>query len=307
MAPGSMNWYSLGADFAALFSGGVTSLQLFDPMVPAELQQFLVDGSRGDRLFVTHMANQSTYAAIDAVLNQPPFTLADGGTVALAGNFVPIPADRALKFTWQVPQFQATLLSTNPTATNPSPDFSLLAAGGILVEAGATDLQHDLPLAIQYGDPFPAAWPRQATIDLFSTVKVNNGNRQYSAEVLMVRPIEALKGAIAPVLSGPRNVRVGGQSGLVIANVGTTPVVAWDPPAIGTATSYNIDVVPLDQDLLQQVVLRTQKTSLELPSGVLVAGHTYALAVYAVVGRDFAHPERTRATDATSTLDAVTP
>jgi hypothetical protein len=108
-------------------------------------------------------------------------------------------------------------------------------------------------------------------------------------------PADELNGRpLAPAMGLPRNVTVNGEPtpfDRVRVGVGTTPVVAFEPPALGTPTYYEIYVVETDdrkdaagrfaEPNRRLASVRTTRTALSVPAGVLEAGKHYYLLVTA--------------------------
>jgi hypothetical protein len=70
---------------------------------------------------------------------------------------------------------------------------------------------------------------------------------------------------------------------------GVTPTLAWQAPATGTATHYEVRIYHLGLDAAKQKTVREYKagflihgTSLTLPAGVLTAGEPYVIVVASV-------------------------
>ncbi|MBL9099516.1 MAG: hypothetical protein JNL82_01095 [Myxococcales bacterium] len=120
------------------------------------------------------------------------------------------------------------------------------------------------------------------------------------ASVNIRRPL-ADGGPVTPVVGAPGSLRVGGQAAthdVVVTDVGATPVLEYDPPALGSPDYYEItvrtleDVLDDQQNILSRrravAVLRTAATSVQIPPGVLEPGSYYYFQVRAVVGTTLA-------------------
>ncbi len=148
-----------------------------------------------------------------------------------------------------------------------------------------------------YGDPFQAGgapWDEFVSLDYSFNVPVLAPGAQVPANLLVgftARfPVAALvaDGTIAPVIAPVRNVQIGGMDAMAPrAGVGLTPVVTWDPPAIGAPTGYNAQVEDVTTDASNQTVLddvadvTTTSTRLAIPPSILVSGHSYLLVISA--------------------------
>jgi hypothetical protein len=98
---------------------------------------------------------------------------------------------------------------------------------------------------------------------------------------------------LAPLVTPPRNLRVGGTSlvtgnGILATGVGTTPTLAWDAPASGTPQGYRVEVYQAAAANSATVLtgpvldLFTAGLQAQVPPGILVQGGTYFFVVRAI-------------------------
>ena len=98
---------------------------------------------------------------------------------------------------------------------------------------------------------------------------------------------------LAPLVTPPRNLRVGGTSlvagnGILAIGVGTTPTLAWDAPASGTPQGYRLAVYQAAAANSATVLtgpvldLFTAGLQAQVPPGILVQGGTYFFVVRAI-------------------------
>jgi hypothetical protein len=107
----------------------------------------------------------------------------------------------------------------------------------------------------------------------------------------------------SPTLGPPRNIAVNGLSARFgLAGTGVTPTVSWQPPSIGTATHYTVDVRKLTRSVTSDGSIRTNTgggsrvafletagTSIALPPGILTAD---ANTFYYLIVSSRQQPER---------------
>lgn len=85
---------------------------------------------------------------------------------------------------------------------------------------------------------------------------------------------------LSPPISAPEGVRVNGSEVLGhLRGVGTSPVVTWE--SVSSANSYSVEIMV---GFEAPVILTTETTSLRVPPGVLTAGHSARLHVFARSG-----------------------
>jgi hypothetical protein len=180
------------------------------------------------------------------------------------------------------------------------------------------DPAEDVKLAAKLGNPFPAEMQPTTSASLVfrvdGEVPGETDPRGLSGTLGVTVPLDE-GGALVPVVSPPRNATVagfaptivpgsgaggaGGGSGAggasthvtspptwkAIESVGTTPTIAWDPPAKGTPTYYVLTIRKLDPKLATKVAGRvtTTGTTVKLPDGLLEKGGTYYVRIGATV------------------------
>src|SRR5439155_1020284 len=114
--------------------------------------------------------------------------------------------------------------------------------------AGVTDLD----LTFTYGNPFTTggtAWDEFVIARYEFHVPVLAQGATSPSPLTAVLdvdiPVASLMatGNITPALSPPRNVKIAGMDATMTrTGVGATPMISWDAPTIGTATSYRVDI-----------------------------------------------------------------
>ncbi|MCU0686000.1 MAG: hypothetical protein MUF34_27770, partial [Polyangiaceae bacterium] len=153
-----------------------------------------------------------------------------------------------------------------------------------------------------YGNPFAGGQELASVNYSFRAnfgegVTSSTGPNQLRGGFFVIAPAAELNGApLAPVVGLARNVTFNGQPapvGALTPGVGLTPAIAFEPPTLGTPSSYRVIVnqVVLDRSnagtefaygvSIANVTL--DGTALTLPAGILEAGTTYYLQVEARV------------------------
>jgi hypothetical protein len=100
----------------------------------------------------------------------------------------------------------------------------------------------------------------------------------------------AIAGPMTPALSSVQNPKINGKDFFEAqGNVGLTPTLSWDPPALGTPSRYSVRIRRLrrnPQDPTTTIAANvgtvfTPSTSLTIPPGVLQPGAVYAFRIRA--------------------------
>jgi hypothetical protein len=145
----------------------------------------------------------------------------------------------------------------------------------------------DVAVALEYGNPFPAGWGSVAFYQARYTIPSGTSGGSFSGFLQVVDAAERLEGsAVAPVVSPPCSVTLDGQPsapGRTLANL--APVLAWEAPALGTPSHYQVSVSLLSYASSVVAVLRVPATTqeLRLPDGILEPGRSYRFRVTAYV------------------------
>ena len=145
-------------------------------------------------------------------------------------------------------------------------------------------------------DPYPPEWTRQANLVMVAVVPVplqlqTDGGTTTAFEQAIIASRRAFTldgGDLAPALSPPQAVRVNGMPAANgVTGAGMQPVIAWDPPVLGTPAAYEISVLR-EQDPSRQKAPRlegtiwTKDTRVRLPPGFFAPRSSYVLRIRAV-------------------------
>jgi hypothetical protein len=258
----------------------------------------LADGAAGDLLTLAQLSTQNdgarTYRTVSRTFTPAPFTITPGDTKMLSGAFTTIDPSKMLDLVWDRPAFSAELathggglaaenwstfaISTIPEGAtrgyyDDTPDV-VVYAPGYSTDTTAVSAKW------AYGDPYPAAWTRIAWLRFwrYRFIQLPGAQplavyaRLFAYQDLASLPagtsIEPLVGLVVnPLVSG---MPAGGAG--TVGGVGTTPIVSWSAPTIGTANRYQLIVdnvtVQSGATALKRVALfDTSRTQVEIPPG----------------------------------------
>src|SRR5262249_18768428 len=149
----------------------------------------------------------------------------------------------------------------------------------------------------EFGNPFPGSWQRFAVAQASSYVPFSVGladggtsrTAYYAAFTsIQVQVVDGLTPTLVPQVSPVRDLRINGASGTTaLMGVGTTPLVSWTVPAMGTPNRYLVRIYELlatssgGTTRVSRGSFSTTQTQLRLLPGFLVAGKTYMLQLSA--------------------------
>jgi hypothetical protein len=213
---------------------------------------------------------------------------------------VDVPQTGSLTADWRLSAFEAYLPDIHPAATGFTHQLLVDAnpytlSGMPRIPGGTPDmLWLELPPgvgdqaldAVAYGEFLPSWWVEFTKISFIGRVAITapgaSSSSALGGSIGRYDPMPLAAGPVEPVVTPPRAPRVGSADGFgAPVGVGTSPVLSWSPPSVGTATGYAVQ-------LLQPVVspgggtgfqtigyLSTTGTSMRIPPGVLQPGVEY--------------------------------
>jgi hypothetical protein len=253
---------------------------------PAKALPLSIQGSAWSPLF-SHVAPTAVTPSTTpfSLVTQPALT--QNGPIAGQGTnftlFAPLPNPQTGFFAFFSPVL-------NGCTTPPS---ALSAPPAILTD-------QDLG-TIQYGDPYPASWPRILSVCQKAPVQVAiPGTSQ--TQILSVTngtTVAPTSGPVAPIIGPVQNPKIDGADLFTAATVNSvSPTLSWSAPALGTPYGYNVQVLSPDS-LIPGVPgpgglpvpigmwgpgpqLSTAKTTMTIPPGVLAPGGTYMFVITAL-------------------------
>lgn len=166
----------------------------------------------------------------------------------------------------------------------------------------------DLSPVFEIGDLFPREWPLFSNVQMNATVRytialpdgTTSKPRSFSALAIAREPLERGSHPLITPKQGPaRELRLNGLDATgKLTGVGTTPLLSWAAPTLGTPTYYQLRLYRLfasaDGFLNRSPVanLYTPQTQLRLPPGLLNPGQNYYVQVvsYWKPGTDPSNP-----------------
>lgn len=280
----------------------------------------LADASKGDEIYVAQTVKQTenglTWTVLDRFFKSSNLTQVDGTEFKMVGAMTQAPR-QTIEFhylsnqsstlapymggatavpyrtRWELLAVPGGLKNGLPNAWQVY-DSSISPAFGIpmLTEGYATlDNSPQIDTAIQVGNPFPNAWPLAYSNKLRFSRSIQGlpGGVSFPLELslLTVRtepptqqnPLaQALGPVLAPAING-LDLSVNQQG------VGTTPLISWDPPALGKPTHYVITVLDASQagnGMSPVGSFHVHERKLALLPGLLEKGHYYAVVIAAI-------------------------
>ncbi|MFP2926303.1 fibronectin type III domain-containing protein [Pyxidicoccus sp. 3LG] len=280
----------------------------------------VVEAAKGDSLYVTQLGAMDagtlpdggalTLHTVVRSLELAPFDFTPDGVtpLPLGGVMQPVPT-RELSVEWRLSEHLAAAGQMHPSAVSGRPylfvdgaphrpEDGWLSYSGSLVNlplpAGAS---HTFTRRLSYGDPFPSSWARIGTVDYSMSYRdvVPDGSGQlFTQSIRTLRTQDRLDdfvtAPIVPRITPPRGLTIDGLDANVQRQVGAaSPVIAWQPPDVGTPTAYHVGLYRLTQSWGTyrsnfQTSLRVpgSTTQVRLPPGTLLPGSIYYVEVMAV-------------------------
>jgi hypothetical protein len=318
---GSAAWGSLSAAATAP-QEGVTTLSGFAVNYAKLQHPTLIDGGKGDHLFVTQSEQKRdgnvSYSAATRVLSSGAVTMKPGESTTLAGAMVAVAQDQTLGFTWDGAAFEALRSAVHPSA-HADYRFRILAEPAGPAEQSRSSPPELLRVSsltsasaagtLSYGSPYPAAWGRIGALDISYTAEVSLPGEATPRTIPLATgaqlfaPVDQLGGGLAPTLGPVRDIKIAGQSAADgLTGVGATPTITWQPPATGTPVGYVVLIgrfapLPINANLGPIGWIGgifTTGTSFTIPAGVLstLISPYHCLEIIAINGLDPRRPLR---------------
>lgn len=284
----------------------------------------LIDSGQGDTTFVAQMSSMSSasgtpYSVLTRAGIADKFTTVEGGAATLHATLAEIAATKTFAFRWSGTAYAALAsqagpgarpgaapalaIRTIPQALVPNNRFftRMYMYLPSLVDFGPVRGGEDYDEVVSYGNPFATKtvpWSEFVTMVYAMPVRIDHVGTVH-ALAIQATPVDELRdGTLAPVLAPVRDVRIDGAPATsALHGVGTSPTITWDPPALGTATNYEVTVQAIVRDpngtgliIRRAGTFVTSSTSLVLPAFATRGLDSYALTITAISsrGRDLA-------------------
>lgn len=297
------------------------------------LAQNLVSASQGDTTWFTQLQVRDAgqifsdagtllltdgYRALVQATGPLAATVAPRVTSTISASMSSAPA-RSISLDWKVSaatpnSFGALRTAVNPNAETgithslyidaiPLSQYGFYVSSPDMVIMSAIDNQSvnrpDLQLTLQYGDPFPPAWPRfaQATTAFLVhyDLPLADGGTARKFEAGVIENLDLLPSfataPLRPQVSPITNAQVDGQPFFSDQTLNTTtPTISWSPPAVGSPTLYTVRIRRLRPvgARVDVAILLTAATSIQVPPGIFTSGNDYYVRLTAI-----ADPART--------------
>jgi hypothetical protein len=259
----------------------------------------LLEAAKSDRLFVTQFSPllapnlNGSYSGVVRAASLSGLTFSAAGTSTVRATLGPLPA-RDVDFTFNHSEFNfrseagggdtppsyQIIISACPPLTTP---HSALTPELVFFVYGSTSTS--FTSTIEWGNPYPADWTEVADtrVAFFNPA----GSSSFAAFVGNVAPVsDAFRTPIRARLSPPRDVQLNGRPILknnTVPTTGTTPVLTWEAPSLGTARHYDIHLVRISDTTFETVarfVVRERK--LAVPPDILTLGEQYLFRIRAM-------------------------
>lgn len=266
----------------------------------------------GDVVTIAHLSvatdGTRSYTALAQTFDPTSLEVTNGGSASITGAFMDGSASQTLTTTWDRPAFAADLTAHFPHAN--AQNYSTFAVTALqsattlgfydngpdllFFAPGYTTDSSAVSAAWPYVDPFPAEWGRIVWNRYYRYRLIALPGAQATAiyaRLLTYRDASTLAAdpmfepgigvVVTPTVNGSDALALG-----AITNATTTPTLAWNAPAIGTAAKYYVNVYTVTNvsgttTLKRIAVLETAHTQLAIPSNLLVAAQPYVFEIVA--------------------------
>ena len=221
----------------------------------------LIEGTKGDFAALVQqsripLAGSESYLAVSKLFNVPPFTLTDGQTTTINGQFEDVSQSYSISIDWKISEFVAAATSANPGLPRLTTEFSLSAqpeigaglfTGSPALLAYTTLISSDLVTSFSFGRPFERygllAFARHflgrsyqlagTTTPATVPAGVETGDDAGYTNSVTLRPL----------VGGPTSLTINGQAAAADLNgVGTRPTITWTAPSGAAPAHYIVRV-----------------------------------------------------------------
>ncbi|HEX8437513.1 hypothetical protein, partial [Archangium sp.] len=272
----------------------------------------LIDGSKGDRGILAQLTSRTSdtgvpYTAMSRVVEFAPFTQVDGTEQVVSGAMVEVATAKSIALDLKGSQYNAYADATGPNLTWSELDVAVqgLAGGNERgMFASSADFVHLTPSVeadlrtgtMTYGTPLNGTWGvsvlTRASFESEYFLPGATGNALYLyGSMETIDPVNSSPASltITPRLSPVRNPKLNGTNLFsAVSGVGVSPVISWEPPALGTPNLYQVIVRRLSIDSrgntrsAQVGSVYTRDTQVRMPADLMVAGQSYVLSIAAI-------------------------
>jgi hypothetical protein len=338
-----LDLFSLGAgasDHALEQSGGAidvgaSSLQGYSVDLSQRSNAHLVNGGRGDHLFVSHFTTKHAelapdiakhasilYSGLEEVLRPEPPSQRDGESARVSGGFAPV-RSTPVTLDWRMSAFFNEARHVHPQARGEGHFVSVHAdpsgprrstdddLPNLLSTGYKTDkLTLDFPFTAALANPFPAGWTIRVSV--WSEYSVSWLPGDVRAGIATYGPLSELTGQpLDPKITPPREPSIDGNSVWDPGRrSGLTPLLRWQAPP-ESAHLYSVSIHQQDPSgrWLVAAAFVTSETFVRFPPGVLQPGTPWVAFIFAHDNRSLAAPNAvpSRGAYATTVTALLTP
>ncbi len=279
----------------------------------------LADAAAGDATFLVQYRTQELApgVSIRAPLRATsPRLHQEPGIDATLTASLSTPATLSYHLAWALDAFEAQRTAAHPTLAGPSygHGFALFALPGLVNDELWTGTEYpvasladptlfDGTTAVDLGEieipnPYPRSWLNDMYVVTFPVEFPLPDGSPATLEAALGRRSAALTGAgpAMPLITAVRAPQIAGRDAFKpLAAVGMTPEIRWDAPAIGTPTSYRLQIIEGVTDapppyrpgwyVSAELFVPGNVTSIRVPADVLRTGATYGIVI-----RSFSQP-----------------
>ena len=277
----------------------------------------LADTGPGEPAFVVQYRPQELALGVEVIAPiraaSPTMHQVAGTTGTLTATLAAPPV-LPYRLNWARDAFEATRAEIHPTRAEASSShwFSVVAMPGLV--DGEAWISVDYPVAslvdpsilegttpldlgeLAIPNPYPRAWLTDSYVVTFPvSLPMPDGSPWTIEAAVGTRRTEfpTATSPAAPAITPIRAPKIGWRDAFTdLDGVGLTPVISWQAPATGTATSYELTIVEAVLDppppyrpgwyITATLVVPGDVTSLQVPADLLVEGKTYAMIVKAI-------------------------
>lgn len=273
----------------------------------------LLSAARGDQVQITQLVTTPVLSGFSMQVVKKALgpldniTQVDGTEMEVQGELQALVADGSVRVRITGSAFAGLETAMNPAAIPDSSYFYVdahpagTAQGWVgstpdLVAFDGTDspIRTDVDMGdVAFANPYSTDWgmffdyTHYVRVEYRAPGAVNSTSTDAYLE-LQNTTLPTADHPIAPVLGPVSNPMVDGASFFSDQTVlSTTPTLSWGAPTLGSATGYEIEIFSLSavgaDSLLEPAgELLTTATSVQVPPGLLTAGHSYVFRVSAV-------------------------
>jgi hypothetical protein len=263
----------------------------------------LLDQSKGDRGFLLHYETSGLISNVVESQTVDSITETDGGTTNLPAASMTANTGSTTDPNIKITQFDAINAALPGTTTPLTKNFTLYDTGYAgtegwlpispadntplsLINASLNSVTTDTDLgSISYGLVSKTGVAYAQLTDLGSrafTVGSSAYVVQAVGTMMVSNTVPTASNAIVPVLTQPLNPTIDGKNLLGDqSNLSLTPKVAWNPPAVGPPTAYELIVLNPASPSTPHYFF-TNGNSVAIPPGVLQANSSYVFILQAI-------------------------